>query len=156
MRIVTGISASKKSHVLLYGSRIGDENSPLQAAAAIEAMFPDWYPADDRSVNLSMQCAHDDSSGEFWTTEAAHLRKEFDRQIRVRIEEAQPNHFSVFSLASQPLLILLLSLFTDKVHAVVYDLSQRKKCLETYHRMFLIIISPIVPACAKTRDRFAH
>jgi hypothetical protein len=127
VRIVTGISAGKKSHVVLYGSRIGDENSPLQAAAAIEAMFPDWYPAEDRSVNLSMQCAHDDSSQEFWVTEAAHLRKEFDRQIRVRIEEGQPNQLSVFSFASQPLLILLGSLITDKVPATVYQPHREPK-----------------------------
>jgi hypothetical protein len=127
VRIATGISVSKKSHVVLYGSRIGDENSPLQTAAAFDAMFPDWYPSDDRPVNLSMQCALDDSVQEFWTTEAAHLKKEFDRQIRVRVEEAQPNQFSVFALASQPLLILLGSLFTDKVPAIVYQLHREPK-----------------------------
>ena len=127
VRIATGISPNKKSHVVLYGSRIGDENSPLQTAVAFDAMFSDWNPADDRSVNLSMQSALDDSTKEFWTTEAAHLRKEFDRHIRVRIGEAQPNHFSVFALASQPLLILLGSLFTDKVPAVVYQPHREPK-----------------------------
>lgn len=127
VRIATGISANKKSHVVLYGSRIGDENSPLQTAVAFDAMFPDWNPADDRSVNLSMQSALDDSTKEFWITEAAHLRKEFDRHIRVRVSEAQPNHFSVFALASQPLLILLGSLFTDKVPAVVYQPHREPK-----------------------------
>src|SRR6266404_5854035 len=29
VRVVTGISATKKSHVVLYGSRIGEELSPL-------------------------------------------------------------------------------------------------------------------------------
>lgn len=127
VRIATGISVNKKSHVVFYGSRIGDENSPLQTAAAFDSMFPDWYPSDDRPVNLSMQCALDDSAQEFWTTEAAHLKKEFDRQIRVRVEEAQPNQFSVFAMASQPLLILLGSLFTDKVPAIVYQLHREPK-----------------------------
>jgi len=121
VRIATGVSANKKSHVVLYGSRIGDENSPLQSAVAFDAMFPDWNPADDRSVNLSMDSALDDSTKEFWIAQVAHLRKEFDRHIRARINEAQPNHFSVFALASQPLLIFLGSLFTDKVPAVVYQ-----------------------------------
>lgn len=121
VRIATGITANKRSHVVLYGSRIGDENSPLQTKVAFDSMFPDWNPADDRSVNLSMDSALDDSTKEFWIAQAAHLRKEFDRHIRVRIDEAQPNHFSVFALASQPLLILLGSLFTDKVPAVVYQ-----------------------------------
>lgn len=121
VRIATGISANKKSHVVFYGSRIGEENSPLRAAVAFDAMFPDWNPADDRCVNLSMNSALDDSTREFWMAQEAHLRREFDRQIRPRIEEAQPNHFSVFAMASQPLLILLGSLFTDKVPAVVYQ-----------------------------------
>lgn len=127
VRIATGITANKRSHVVLYGSRIGDENSPLQAAIAFDAMFPDWNPADDRSVNLSMASALDDSTKEFWLAQAAHLRKEFDRHIRARIDEAQPNHFSVFALASQPLLILLGSLFTDKVPAVVYQPHREPK-----------------------------
>lgn len=127
VRIATGITANKRSHVVLYGSRIGDENSPLQTAVAFDALFPDWNPADDRSANLSMASALDDSTKEFWIAQAAHLRKEFDRHIRVRIDEAQPNHFSVFALASQPLLILLGSLFTDKVPAVVYQPHREPK-----------------------------
>ena len=127
VRIATGISANKKSHVILYGSRIGDESSPLQTAIAFDAMFPDWNPADDRSVDLSMESALDDSSTEFWIAHSRHLQKEFDRHIRVRIEEAEPNHFSIFALASQPLLILLGSLFTDKVPAVVYQAHREPK-----------------------------
>lgn len=121
VRIATGIPASKRSHVVLYGSRIGDENSPLHFGAAYEGMFPDWYPADDRPINLSMHSALDDGTPEFWTAEAQHLKKEFDKHIRPRIEEAQPNHFSIFALASQPLLIQLGALLTDKVPAIVYQ-----------------------------------
>lgn len=125
IRVVTGISPSKKSHVVLYGSRIGDEHSPLQFDAAAESMFSaSWLPADDRPVNLSMACSHDDSSREFWESEAVHLRKQFERQVRDRSEQGNPNHFSVFALASQPLLILLGSLLTDKVPAAVYQLHR--------------------------------
>jgi hypothetical protein len=125
IRVVTGIWPSKKSHVLLYGSRVGDEHSPLQFDAAAESMFSaSWLPADDRPVNLSMACSHDDSTPEFWASEAAHLRKQFERQVRDRSEQANPNHFSVFALASQPLLILVGSLLTDKVPAAVYQLHR--------------------------------
>src|ERR1700712_25504 len=68
-----------------------------------------------------MQSALDDGSPDFWTAEAHHLRKEFDKHVRPRIEEAQPNQFSIFALASQPLLIQLGALFTDKVPAIVYQ-----------------------------------
>lgn len=124
IRITTGISPEKKSHVVLYGARIGEEQSPLNWQRSFNAMFPDWYPSDDRAVNLSMQSGLDDNMPAYWTAQEAHLRMDFDRQIRVRIEEARPNHFSIFGLAPQPLLILLGSLFTDKVPAIVYQLHR--------------------------------
>lgn len=128
--MVTDIDVNKRSHVLLYGSRIGDELSPLQKEATIGAMFPDWYPAEERPVNLSMKSSHDDSTPEFWSVEASHLAKEFDRQVRLRVEEAKPNHFSVFAMASQPLLVLLGSLLTDKVPVLTYQLHRSPK---TWH-----------------------
>lgn len=121
VRIASGIRPDKKSHVVLYGARIGEEESPLSYRAAAEGMFPDWYPVDDRSVDLSMSSALDDSEPGYWTAQESHLRKEFDRQIVPRIKEKAPNHFSVFSLAPQPLLIQLGALLTDKVPAVVYQ-----------------------------------
>ncbi len=121
VRIATGIPSMKRSHVVLYGSRIGDEQSPLNIGAAFDAMFPDWYPADDRPINLTMRSALDDGTEEFWIVEAKHLRREFEQRMRPLIEEANPNHFSVFALASQPLLIQLGALLTDKVPAIIYQ-----------------------------------
>ncbi|HAB17985.1 MAG TPA: HNH endonuclease [Verrucomicrobiales bacterium] len=125
VRIVTGISPNKKSHVVLYGSRIGDERSPLHYDSAAEAIFPDWYPTDASPINLSMQSLHDDSTPEFWITEKLHLQKAFDRQLRPLIEEGSPNQFSIFGFASQPLLVLLGSLLTDKIPSEVYQLRRK-------------------------------
>lgn len=122
--IVTGIHPNKKSYVVLYGANIGEQHSPLYSSAAIEAMFPEWYPAGDRPINLSMSCTHEDQTPAYWNTEVVHLKKVFDRDIRPRIEEANPCHFSLFSLAPQPLLILLGTLFTDKIPVEVYQLHR--------------------------------
>jgi len=124
VRIGTGIHPNKRSHVILYGGKIGEEDSPLDAGLAVEAMFPEWYPAEERPSDLRMCSEHDDGTELFWKTESAHLRSVFERQIRPRIAEANPNHFSVFARASQPLLILLGSLLTDKVPAEVYQLQR--------------------------------
>ena len=126
IRIVTGISLNKKSNVVLYGSKIGDDRSPLQYDAAVEAMFPAWYPADERPINLSMRSSDDDSMPEYWAAEARNLEKEFDRQIRSRLEETGPHHFSVFALAPQPLLVQLGALLTDKINVAVYQLRLMK------------------------------
>lgn len=124
VRLVTGIAHEKRSHTVLYGSKIGEENSPLQADQAVEAMFPERYPADERPITLGMLCEHEDKTPEFWETESAHLKARFEREIRPLIEEAAPNHFSVFALAGQPLLVLLGSLFTDKIPVDVYQLHR--------------------------------
>lgn len=124
VRILTGVHPNKKSHVILYGGKIGEENSPLEANMAIEAMFPDWYPTEERPTELAMCSEHEDSTDLFWMTEAAHLRAAFERHIRPRIQDANPNHFSVFARASQPLLILLGTLMTDKVPVEVYQLQR--------------------------------
>jgi hypothetical protein len=124
VRIVTGIHRSKKSHVILYDGKIGEESSPLEGDLAVEAMFPEWYPAEERPTELAMSCEHEDATDLFWTTEAAHLRAAFERHIRPRIQDATPNHFSVFARANQPLLILLGTLLTDKVPVEVYQLQR--------------------------------
>lgn len=124
VRIATGIPHGKRSHVLLYGSRIGEENSPLGMREAYDALFPDRYPADDRPVNLSMHSSLDDGVDAFWQAEPDNLRKLFESQVRPRLEEGNPNHVSVLALAPQPLLILLGSLITDKVPADIYQLCR--------------------------------
>lgn len=124
VRLVTGISHERRSHVVLYGGKIGEEESPLHFELAADAMFPSRYPADERAIDLAMCCEHEDKTPEFWVTESAHLQARFEREIRPRIREAEPNHFSVFARAGQPLLILLGSLFTDKVPADVYNLHR--------------------------------
>ncbi len=146
VRRVTDGSGQKRSHVVLYGAKIGETGSPLVVDSAIEAMWPDRYPADDRSVNLSMFSSHEDSESSYWNTEAKHLRKEFARLIQARVEEANPNHFSVFALAPQPLLILLGSLFSETIPAETYQLHREPRTwnwLSDPDDMELIVNEPL-------------
>jgi hypothetical protein len=118
---VTGISCDKKSHVVFYGSNISDQRSPIQKFTAIDAMFPNRYPAEERPIILSMSCSHQDKTPEFWLTESSHLKNMFDREIKRRIEEDKTSHFSIFALAPMPLLIQLGTLLTDKIDVDVYQ-----------------------------------
>ncbi|MEA1961781.1 MAG: SAVED domain-containing protein [Bacillota bacterium] len=103
---VTGIASDKKSHVVFYGSNIGEQKSPIQKMDAIDAMFPEHYPAEEPPILLSMSCTHEDRTPEFWDTESTHLKKAFERYITPRIEENNPAHFSLFAMAPMPLLRL--------------------------------------------------
>lgn len=125
--LVTGISSDKKSHVVMYGANIGEEKSPLQYIEAVEAIFPDWYPAEEKPVNLSMSCEHEDKTAEYWETESNNLKTIFERNIVPRIKENNPAHFSLFAFAPQPLLIRLGVLFTDKIAVEVYQLHREPR-----------------------------
>jgi hypothetical protein len=118
---VTGIAVNRKSHVVFYGSNIGKQMSPLQQEDAIEAMFPERYPASESPVCLSMSCSHEDRSPAFWDTEWTHLQLVFNQKVFPLIESDKTTHFSLFSLAPIPLLIKLGALFTDKISVDTYQ-----------------------------------
>jgi len=124
IEIATGILPERKSHGVLYGANIGEQRPILNPKWATEAMFPDWYPSSENPINLSMLCSHDDSTGDYWKTESKHLYTLFNRYIKPIIEESDSCHFSLFSLAPQPLLILLGTLFTDIIPVEVYQLHR--------------------------------
>jgi len=123
--IVTGVDPKKKSCVLLYGANIGEEKSPLQPEQAKWALFPHWYPAEEKPVCLEMSWEGRDDRPEYWVTEERNLEQRFDRFIRPLIEEG--HHFSIFGLAPIPLLIRLGTLFTDKIPSTVYQLRREPK-----------------------------
>ena len=122
--IVTGVDPTKKSYVILYGANIGDQTSKLQPEAAKDALFPDWYPAEELPLHLSMNWEGKDSDPAYWKTESKNLKIAFNRQIRPLLNGAECPHFSLFALAPIPLLTLFGSLLTDKVPAQTYQLHR--------------------------------
>ncbi len=122
--IVTGVAPNKKSYIILYGANIADQTSKLQPEAAKDALFPEWYPAEERCIQLSMSWEGKDSNPHYWKTETENLRVAFDRQIRLLIQSSECHHFSLFALAPIPLMTLFGSLLTDKVPAQTYQLHR--------------------------------
>jgi len=121
VKTVTGIIANSKSHVVFYGSNIGEQRSPLQQEDAMTAMFPERFPVSESPVSLSMSCSHEDKDPAFWTSESSHLKRAFEQKVLPLIENDPVKHFSLFSLAPIPLLIQLGTLFTDKIGVDTYQ-----------------------------------
>lgn len=122
--VVSGVNPGKGSHILLYGANIGEEKSMLQPEHAKNSVFPEWYPAAERPVCLSMSWEGKDDQVSYWKTEEKNLKNAFERKILPLIEEANPCHFSIFALAPMPLMALLGALLTDKIPAQVYQLHR--------------------------------
>jgi hypothetical protein len=123
--IVTEIIPDKKSHVLRYGAKIGENESPVAFQRVRLAMLPHRYPAEGRSIGIEIRGnAATDGEDKFWQTEPDNLCRQFDMLIRPRIAERDITHLSVFALAPIPLLIELGRLLGDIVPADVYQLHR--------------------------------
>jgi hypothetical protein len=119
---ITGIAENKKSHILLYGTNIGEHSSPLSYHDAAPAMFPRRYPASDVPIELgTVNNSFSDRDPEFWNIEGENLRRKFEQRVRERLAAGEIEHLSVFALAPQPLLVLLGTLLGDIVRSDVYQ-----------------------------------
>jgi CBASS immunity sensor of nucleotide second messenger signals len=122
---VAGIGPEKSSHILLFGSNIGEHQGPLHYRQAVDAVFPHWYPAEERAIELGVRNSvlSEVTEAVFWDSARANLEADF-AQVRRRIKSGEIKHLSVFALAAQPLLIRLGALLGDIVRAEVYQLHR--------------------------------
>jgi len=125
IELLTSLQEDKKSHVLIYGANIGEQNAPLSWKKAAQAMIPFRYPAEPRAIELSLRnSAFEDHSGDYWVMERQNLRYNFSASLRPRIVSGEIEHLSIFALAPQPLLIELGRLLSDIPAAEVYQLHR--------------------------------
>lgn len=123
---VTEIEIDKTSNVVLYGANIGQNSTLLTKRAVVTAMSQaGWYPARADHLDLSLHHSQfHDRELKFWTLEEENLKRQFASKIQPIIEDSTQNHFSIFALAPQPLLIRLGTLLTDLLPAEVYQLHR--------------------------------
>lgn len=123
--LVTSMSEGQKSHVIFYGSNIGEQNGHITWEKALYAMAPNWFPAETRPIELSLSnSSFKDHEAQFWQIEKEHLKRQFERKISSRLSLNPAQHFSIFALAPQPLLIKLGHLLSDIPAAEVYQLHR--------------------------------
>ena len=122
---VAGIGPEKSSHILLFGSNIGEHQGPLHYRQAVDAIFPHRYPAEEHAIELGVRNSvlSEVKEAVFWDSARANLETDF-AQVRRRIKSGEIKHLSVFALAAQPLLIRLGALLGDIVRAEIYQLHR--------------------------------
>ena len=125
MELLTSLQENKQSHVVLYGANIGQHNAPLSRGKATQAMIPDFYPAENQAIELSLKnSTFQDHEAEYWSFEREQLRRQFGQAVKPRIASGHVERFSIFALAPQPLLIELGRLLSDIPQAEVYQLHR--------------------------------
>lgn len=122
---LTGIKPERRSHVVLFGARIGTHHSPLTLSFAQEAMLPLFYPASTSPIELGLRNSFfEDSDYNYWSIEAANLEMQFNQKVLALKSTHEVQHYSIFALAPQPLLIKLGTLLNDIFPAEVYQLRR--------------------------------
>ncbi|HSA05759.1 MAG TPA: SAVED domain-containing protein [Candidatus Gastranaerophilales bacterium] len=125
IELVTSLLPENQSHVLMYGANIGQQNPNVNWNKVISALSPSWYPAEKPAIELSLKnSSFRDSSQNYWLIEKEHLTKQYEDLIKPKILKGDINHFSIFALAPQPLLIYLGKLLMDIHPAEVYQLHR--------------------------------
>ena len=116
---------SRKSHIVLYGARIAQNDSPLSWSHAHTAIIPKRYPADRKAIEMGFQnSSFADHEPAFWAAERTNLNRNFERLVKRPITDGHIEHLSVCAIAPQPLLIELGRLISDLRHADIYQLQR--------------------------------
>ena len=122
IELLTGIKAEKRSHLIFYGAKIGSHNVPLNFNEAALAMLPERFPCTDRAFEIGIKnSSFEDSTVEFWGYNDQELINTFNRLIYPLKGSDPIQHFSIFALAPQPLLIRLGTLLGDLYQADIYQ-----------------------------------
>lgn len=125
VQFLTSLTENRQSHLLLYGANIGSHSSPVSWTRTVSAVLPDYYPAENHAIELSMKnSSFTDNDPEYWKIERENLQKLFSHKVKSRLTAGDINHLSVFALAPQPMLMELGHLLSDIPAAQVYQLHR--------------------------------
>jgi len=127
IELLTSLMENKRSYVLLYGANVGRHNAAVSWKKATQAMFPNWYPAEKPAIELSLKnSSFQDHEKNYWLIERENLHRKFNQFVTPRLATGNVEHFSIFPLAPQPLLIELGRLLSDIPAAEVYQLHREE------------------------------
>ncbi len=122
VELLTSLIPQNKTHLVFYGSNIGNQGSPLCFQSSAQAVLPDKFPNDNYGIELGIKNSLiKDKEDLFWELELKNLERQFQENIEpIKIHNSVKS-FSLFGLAPQPLLIKLGTLFTDLYDVDVYQ-----------------------------------
>ncbi|MBL4721436.1 MAG: SAVED domain-containing protein [Alphaproteobacteria bacterium] len=123
--IVTGITPDRASHVLRYGAKIGNYDSPVAFPRVRVAMLPKRFPYQNLSTGIQISgSVLTDGDEMFWITEPKNLERQFQQSVGELIASGEITHLSIFALGPIPLLVQLGALLGDIMPADVYQLCR--------------------------------
>jgi hypothetical protein len=79
---LTGLKADKRSHVVLFGAKIGVHGSPLHINRVHEALLPNYFPASPNPIELGLSnSSFEDSKENYWNIQIENLESQFSQKV---------------------------------------------------------------------------
>lgn len=125
VEVQTSVKEDMRSNVVIYIANIGKIQPKIDIDSCFMSLFPNKYPSSRLPIRLGINNSEfKDNEKDFWKIESENLVRQFSDQIHPISKSGDTSHFSVFSLAPQPLVIKLGSLFSDINNCDVYQLHR--------------------------------
>jgi hypothetical protein len=122
IELLTSIEPDKMSHMLFYTPNTGKNSIPISTQNAMDAMLPEWFPAEKNPIELTcVGSDYKDHEEKYWDYERDQLNRKFEANVKCRIQSGDIRHLSVFAIGPQPLLIELGRLISDIQPAIIYQ-----------------------------------
>jgi hypothetical protein len=124
IELLTGLDIERRTHILLFGTRIGEREGLINYRQAVEAILPLRYPSNQRGIRIDLSGVPlTQRDPNFWTVATNYIDRAFDWYLRSGIgPDGDPlNHLSIFAMAPIPLLIYLGKQLGDIIPAEVFQ-----------------------------------
>tara|TARA_R110002020_G_scaffold185364_2_gene382928 strand:- start:7755 stop:8906 length:1152 start_codon:yes stop_codon:yes gene_type:complete len=127
IELLTGINEENKSHLLFYTAKIGSFQPTITFEQASEAIIPEYFPISDNPIEIGMGFnTISDDDDNYWKFQSQQLEESFSHKVKPILDKGI-NHFSVFGIAPQPLLVKFGALISELTKAEIYQSHREPK-----------------------------
>lgn len=120
---LTGFDENLKTHLVFFKDNIGERLPAITFNQALQAVLP-RYPSENEAgtiqINLANGAFRDHEPG-YFASKQEEINRLVDARLRQRHDIDQIGHFSIFALASMPLLIHFGQTVGDTMPSDVYQ-----------------------------------
>lgn len=122
IELLTSILPENKTHLVFFGANVGKQSSPITFKNCVQAILPDKYPTENYGTELGMvNSSILDDEKLYWEMENANLVRQFKEKVEPLRLHNPIKDFALFTIAPQPLLIKLGTLFSDIYEVDVFQ-----------------------------------
>ena len=146
IELVTSIQPTRKSLVVAYGPKIGNDTPYFHKDVLNNAIMPEWYPVDLIPIEIQMKnSVLNEDMAAYWLSEQSQIETLCNNKVIKALETGICAHISLFPIGPQPLLVKLGTGLNDKYNVQVYQKHREPDTwiwLEPTNQNDIVVVEP--------------